>query len=202
MFLGPPLFNATDGDHDGFLTRAELKRAFAKWFEEWDKTNSGNLTAENLSEGLTALLPPPDFGGPGGMPGPGGGRRGGGPGPFGGGGTKLDPLVSANDENKPLISKLLAVPSLRARYLSYVREMADKWLDWNRLGHVAQQYQDLIAEDVKADTRKLDSFSAFQNSLTTADPAPGTPGSPRRASLKSFADQRRAFLLKSGENKP
>jgi len=130
------------------------------------------------------------------MPGPGGGRRGGGPGMFGGGGTKLDPLVSANDESKPLISKLLAVPSLRARYLNYVREMADKWLNWNRLGPVAQRYHDLIAEDVKADTRKLGSYEAFQNSLGGGGAAADAPGEPRSSSLKSFADQRRAFLLK------
>ena len=39
-----------------------------------------------------------------------------------------------NDESKPLRSKLLAVPALRARYLSYVRDIAEKWLDWKTLG--------------------------------------------------------------------
>ena len=52
---------------------------------------------------------------------------------FGGGqrinGVELDPLLAANDVNKPLISKLLAVPALRARYLGYVRDIAEKWLD-------------------------------------------------------------------------
>ena len=57
--------------------------------------------------------------------------------------------------SKPLRSKLLAVPALRAAYLSYVREIADKWLDWKTLGPLAQKYHALIAADVKADTRKL-----------------------------------------------
>src|SRR5439155_758338 len=81
-------------------------------------------------------------------------------------GVKLDPLVAANDANKPLISKLLAVPSLRARYLAYVRDIAEKWLDWNKLGPIAQQYHALIAEHVKADTRKLDPTEDFEKGLT------------------------------------
>jgi hypothetical protein len=45
----------------------------------------------------------------------------------------LDPLVGIDDTSKPLRSKLLAVPALRARYLSYVREIAERWLDWQTL---------------------------------------------------------------------
>jgi hypothetical protein len=106
----------------------------------------------------------------------------GGPGGRGimGGGPNLDPLVGMNDTTKPLRSKLLAVPALRDRYLNYVRQVATKWLDWNTLGPIAQRYQALIAADVKADTRKLDSNEAFEAGLTT---------------LKAFADQRRAYLL-------
>jgi hypothetical protein len=79
--------------------------------------------------------------------------------------------------------------------------MADKWLDWNRLGPVAQRYHDLIAADVKADTRKLDSFEAFQDSLG-GGAAIGAPAGSGSSSLKTFADERRAFLLKSGDSKP
>ena len=51
----------------------------------------------------------------------------------GGGDAMLDPLVGLTDTAKPLQSKLLAVPALRARYLAYVRQMATKWLDWKTL---------------------------------------------------------------------
>jgi hypothetical protein len=165
------------------------------------------------------FMRPEGPGGPGGGRGFGPGRMGGGngmggrgePGGRRGGGTprpqikgvELDPLVAANDEGKTLISKLLAVPSLRTRYLGYVREIADKWLDWNKLGPLAQKYHDLIAEDVKADTRKLDSTEAFVASLTggakSDAPAPGAgmmPMGREAISLKDFADQRRAYLLK------
>ena len=138
--------------------------------------------------------PPPDFGrgGPGGPP-PGGmppdmmGRRGGGRG-FGGpggGGPELDPLVGLNDPSKPLRSKLLAVPALRTRYLAYVREIAEKWLDWKKLGQMAKTYQDLIREEVALDTRKLYSTEAFETGLE------GGPDS-----LRTFVEARRQYLLK------
>jgi hypothetical protein len=116
-------------------------------------------------------------------------------------GVKLDPLVAANDPNKPLISKLLAVPALRARYLAYVRVIADKWLDWSRLGPIAQQYHDLIAEEVKADTRKLDSYEAFEKGVLDDSPGGEGFGGGGRIGIKSFADQRRAFLLEHPEVK-
>jgi hypothetical protein len=94
--------------------------------------------------------------------------------------------VAAEDSGKPLLSKLLSVPSLRARYLGYVRDMAERWLDWNKLGPVAAEYHSLIAEDVKNDTRKLDSLEEFENSLAAS-------GSGR--SLRVFVEQRRAYLL-------
>jgi len=97
------------------------------------------------------------------------------------GNAELDPLVGLNDAAKPLRSKLLAVPALRDRYLKYVREIASTWLDWNKLQPLVAQYQSLIAADVKADTRKLESFEAFEAGVNT---------------LKSFADRRQAFLLK------
>ncbi len=118
--------------------------------------------------------------GPGGPGGFGGGRRGGGP---GGGGPTLDLLVGLDDPGKPLRSKLLAVPALRAKYLAYARDIASKWLDWATLGPLVTKYQGMIATDVKADTRKLDTNEAFDASAQA---------------LKAFADQRRAFVLAAG----
>ena len=121
--------------------------------------------------------PPPDFvfrGGPGGR----------GFGPFGGG-PDLDPLIGLTDPTKPLRSKLLAVPSLRARYLLYVRDIAQRRLDWSKLEPMVKEYQALIDEDVKTDTRKLYSYEAFKNGIS------GTEDS-----LQRFIERRREFLLK------
>jgi hypothetical protein len=120
---------------------------------------------------------PPGSGRPGGPPpdvlmGRGGGMRA--------GGATLDPLVGLDDSGKPLRSRLLAVPALRGKYVTYVRDIATTWLNWGTLGPMAQRYHDLIAADVKADVHKLDSDAAFDASL---------------AELKTFVDERRAFLL-------
>ncbi|WP_165250446.1 CotH kinase family protein [Paludisphaera soli] len=160
--------------------------------------------------------PPPGFGqgGPGGPPGgrggfaggrggPGGrGGRMGGPG-FGpgGGGVDLDPLVGLDSARTPLRSKLLAVPALRARYLGYVKAIAEKDLDWKTLGPIVARYRALIEKDVEADTRKLESFAAFQAATSpkavAAKPEATKGRGPRGEgmSLRAFADARRKHLL-------
>jgi hypothetical protein len=115
-----------------------------------------------------ATIPPPGAAGP---------QRRGGP---GGGGPELDPLIGLNDATKPLRSRLLAVPALRERYLGYVRQIATRWLDWKTLEPRVRQYQALIAEDVRKDTRKLDTVEAFQNGVDA---------------IKAFAERRRTYLV-------
>ena len=116
-----------------------------------------------------------------------GGRRG--------GGAQPDPLTVLDDPNKALRQKLLVIPNLRDRYLAYVGEMADKWLDWDHLGPIVEGYQDLIREDVERDTRKLDSTEAFTTGVYGH--GDGTP--PSSTTIKGFADQRRAALLSHPE---
>jgi spore coat protein CotH len=131
--------------------------------------------------------------------GPGGGFPGG-PGGGGGGGVTLDPLVGLNDTTKPLRSKLLAVPALRAKYLSYIKTIAEKDLDWKALGPVVSGYRKLIEKEVEIDTRKLDSFDAFKR---TTDDTAGAPGGGGRGgmNIRSFAEQRSKFLLSHAEVK-
>lgn len=134
-------------------------------------------------------------GGPGGFPG-----GPGGPGMGGGGGVSLDPLVGLTDSSKPLRSKLLAVPALRAKYLSYVKTIAEKDLDWKTFGPVVSGYRKLIEKEVEIDTRKLDSFEAFKR--TTDDTAGAAAGGGRGGmNIRSFAEQRSKFLLNHAEVK-
>jgi spore coat protein CotH len=110
------------------------------------------------------------FGGFGGFGGPG----------MGGGAASIDPFAGMDNPQHALTAKLLAVPELRAKYLEIVRDIAEKWLDWERLGPIARRYQAIIADDVKIDARKLYSTEAFESSLK---------------SLESFATARRTYLL-------
>jgi CotH kinase protein len=140
-------------------------------------------------------------------------------------GVALDPFEGANDPQKALLYRLLAVPALRARYLSYVRDIAEKWLDWSKIGPLAQQFQAVIAEDIKADTKKLDTTENFTKGLTqdNDEPAAGGPGgfgpggfgpggfggpggrggfgAAPRLSIKGFVEQRRAYLLNHADVK-
>jgi hypothetical protein len=99
---------------------------------------------------------------------------------FGGGGgsTDLDPLIGLNDSGKPLRSRLLAVPAWRARYLGYVRDIAEKQLDWKTLGPQVARWQALIKADVLSDTHKIYGSAEF---------APDA--------VREFIEGRRAYLL-------
>jgi hypothetical protein len=108
---------------------------------------------------------------------------GGGPMP-GGGGPTLDLLVGLDDSTKPLRSKLLAIPALRATYLAYCRDIAESWLDWQKLGALGRRYQELIKPHVENDTRKMISNEQFASSLTE---------------LRAFADARRTYVLNYGK---
>lgn len=106
-------------------------------------------------------------------------------------GTELDPFIGSDDPTKVLLHRLLAVPKLRKQYLGYIKDIATKWLDWNRLGPIARDYQNLIRKDVEEDTRKLASYQEFE-ALVEHD----IEGERRTLmSLKTFCEQRREFLL-------
>jgi spore coat protein CotH len=195
------------------LTDAQ-KKQLAELQTEVDTKLEKILTAEQNKQvkemrergpfgfGPPGMGPPGGFGPPSGRGGRGGfGPPGGGPG-FGGrgGGVELDPLVGLDDPYKPLRSKVLAVPRLRAKYLQNIRTIAAKSLDWKDLGPVVAQYRKLIEKEVEADTRKIDSLEDFQR--LTADTAPAaTAGRGRGMNLRAFADQRRAYLLNHAEVK-
>ncbi len=208
-------------DVDGALKFLALENTFINNDGYWVRSSDYSLYLD--TKGVMHLIPHDTnetFSQPGGPGAPGGGP--GGPRPFAGkgpdekgappfggrgfggprvNGVELDPLVGANDASKPLLSKLLAVPAFRARYLALMRDMSERWLDWTKLGPLAQQYYELIAADVRLDTRKLESTAAFERSLTSnAASAAVTEAGPRgprpTISLKDFADQRRAYLTK------
>ncbi len=132
--------------------------------------------------GRGMMMPPPPGGGgqpmpPMPMP-PGGGRGG-------GAGVTLDMFPGIDNPARPLLSKLLAVPALKARYAGYVKDIAQRWLDWKVLGPIVAKHRALIETEVMRDTKKLTTNEQFTNGIDA-----------ETASLKAFADERRAFLLK------
>jgi len=122
------------------------------------------------------------------------GRRGGGEAPPQN--AKLDPFAGEKDGDKTLLTKLLAVPAVRARYLGYLRDFAENWLDWKKVGPVVEQFQRTINPYLKADTKKLFSTDISLRAVTEDNVAPGFgPTAPPHLSLKSFCEQRRKYLM-------
>ena len=141
----------------------------------------------------------------------------------------LSPVANEDNEMLPVISRLLSVPHIRARYLAHVRTIIDEWLDWDILEPIIKEYQSLIDATVKADLKKLYSYQAFINSqdqdyseeesssnrdgLENKDDRDGPPadllGGPprfgrgrsghRSPSFKQFIEERRQFLLSHPE---
>ncbi len=176
------------------LTEQQRKDA-AVMQKEIDAKIEKLLSADQLKQWKELKASPFGGGFPGG-PGGGGGFPGGfpgGPGGMGGGGgngIELDPLIGLADQRKPLRSKVLAVPALKAKYLADVKTIAEKSLDWKTLGPVVAQYRKLVEKEIEADTKKLEPFDAFQR--TTADDATAPKG--REYPIRAFADLRRKFL--------
>jgi type 1 glutamine amidotransferase len=53
------VFTAADANKDGFVSREELKAAFAKWLADGDTARSGAVTQEQLATALNAAFPQP-----------------------------------------------------------------------------------------------------------------------------------------------
>ena len=201
--LGSPL-------QDMLRMTAEQKKQLADLQKEVDAQLEKVMTAEQrtqfkqMRDAIANFGPPTGPGGPGGfVPGGPGGQPGrpGGPGGFpggpgggmGGSGLNLDPLVGLTSTRMPLRSKLLAVPSLKKKYLENVKKIAEEQLDWNKLGPVVASYRKLMEKEVTIDTRKLESTEGFLRA--TADMAEAGPPRGREVSLRAFADARRKYLL-------
>jgi hypothetical protein len=110
-------------------------------------------------------------------------------------GVELDPFQGASDPDKALLGRLLAVPALKARYVAYMKDITEKWLDWKKIGPLVKDFQSVIAADVEIDTRKMLSTAAFTKSITEDGFEPGWgPTAPPNFSLKSFVEKRQAYL--------
>jgi len=162
-----------------------------------DERQKFHIIPHDMNEAFQPAMGPGMGRGPGGI----------GPGTANTNAVNLDPLISLDDDRKPLRSKVLAVPELRAKYLENVRIIAQDSLSWNSLSEIVAAYRNLIVADIKADTRKLSTYDAFLAStspdVSTIDDSPAVAGPtgnygppPRRPkmSLRAFAEQRSGFL--------
>ena len=132
---------------------------------------------------------------------------GGGPNSWQTDGQMLSPVSQENDMMRPVISRLFAIPHLRARYLAHVRTITNEWLDWDVLQPIIAEYQALVDAEVKADDKKLYAYEAFATSQIKdqggGDGGRGGRGRRATPSFKRFVEERVEYLLNHPEiNKP
>ena len=62
------VFAAADANKDGFVSRDELRAAFAEWLADGDASHSGSVTQEQLAAALNAAFPQPVMAAPAARP--------------------------------------------------------------------------------------------------------------------------------------
>lgn len=94
--------------------------------------------------------------------------------------ANLSPFEGETSTQRPLLSRVLAVPALRQRFLAHYRTILTESFDWAVLGPKVTTYRALIEAEVQADPKKLDTYEEFQTGLTA---------------LESLVTARRTWLL-------
>ncbi|AUC80993.1 CotH kinase family protein [Lacinutrix sp. Bg11-31] len=104
------------------------------------------------------------------------GASGGGPGGGGGGNgslnsttdkAQLDHLLHDTDANFPLLSKLLAVPTYKKKYLAHYKTILTENISNSSYLTLANDYQALITTAVTADTNKFYTDAQFTGNINT-----------------------------------
>jgi len=100
--------------------------------------------------------------------------------------------------NKPVLSRVLAVPELRQRYMAHYRTIK-RGLNWTELEPTFLAARNLIETAVQADPKKIYTYAHFQNNFaSTVNLGSGFAGG-TIIGLQQFVTQRATFLNTSTE---
>lgn len=75
------------------------------------------------------------------------------------------PFYNENKVNYPLLNRILAVPTLRQRYIAHMRTLISESLDTAQAYGVMNNYFSLIDTMVQNDTKKIYSYAQFQSEV-------------------------------------
>ncbi|MFK7781749.1 CotH kinase family protein [Psychroserpens sp.] len=102
------------------------------------------------------------------------GASGGGPGPGGGGNlnnttakSQMDHLLHDTDNNFPLMSKLLAVPTYKKMYLAHYKTILTEQITNSNYLTLANDFQNIVDLSVQADNNKFYSYAQFTGNINT-----------------------------------
>jgi hypothetical protein len=101
--------------------------------------------------------------------------------------VSLSPVIGSTGTNRPVISKLLAVPELRQRYLAHFRTILEERFNPAYMTALVDRYHALTAQAVAEDTKKSFTMAAYTNALTA---------------LKGFVTNRYNYLTTHAELTP
>lgn len=105
---------------------------------------------------------------------------------------EVPPFYHDDESGLPLLNVMIQEPELRQVYLAHMRTLVEKWLDWNVVGPIVNQYYALIDAEVQADDKKLYSYQRFLDNRTRSV---STGFLQSAAGLKQLVEERREFLL-------
>ncbi|MCW5557535.1 MAG: CotH kinase family protein [Verrucomicrobiae bacterium] len=101
--------------------------------------------------------------------------------------VSLSPVAGASGSNRPVLSKLLAIPELRQRYLAHMRTVLAESFHPDLLTPLIDRLSAQSVDALAADTRKGFTMTTYTNELRT---------------LKSFVTNRHNFLTRHAELTP
>ena len=79
--------------------------------------------------------------------------------------TSWGPFYHAENANYPLLNRMLAVPSMRQRYLAHMRTIIQEKMQSASFNELLSGYSSLIDAEVQADPKKLYTYAAFNSEL-------------------------------------
>lgn len=100
---------------------------------------------------------------------------------------------------KPVLSRVLAVPELRQRYMAHYRTVL-RDLDWNYFGPKFTALRGLIDAAVQADPKKLYTYANFTTNFASTvnlGGGGGPGGGSSRIGLQEFVTQRASYLAQA-----
>ena len=98
--------------------------------------------------------------------------------------VSLSPVQGTGNANRPVISRLLAIPELRQRYLAHMRTALEESVNPAVLAPVIEQYRALTLDAILKDTKKNYTMATYTNDV---------------AALKTFIQKRHTFLTNHAE---
>ncbi len=101
--------------------------------------------------------------------------------------SSISPVQGATGTSRPVISRLLAVPALRQRYLAHMRTVLDESFNPAAMTAMIGHFSGLSSAAIEADTKKGFFMAAYSNDLRT---------------LKTFITNRHKFLTNHTELRP